>query len=130
MCRGTFIYIDERGLRRREVGRQQAERREAEAHWRTGDSTQSHSHDNRKLGDLATLAEFDGNRSYVVRVAIRELDAPMPWKGADVIMGDEHEVVDAGGERRKDTFWLVTALGLLVVLKGVALILDLAAILK
>jgi hypothetical protein len=45
-------------------------------------------------------------------------------------MGDEHEEVDVGGERRKDTFWLVTALGLLVALKGVVLILDLAAVLK
>ena len=45
-------------------------------------------------------------------------------------MGNKHGEVDDGGERRRDTIWLVTALGLLVVLKGVVLILDLAAVLK
>jgi hypothetical protein len=31
--------------------------------------------DDRKLGELAALAEFEGNRSHVVRVAIREFYA-------------------------------------------------------
>ena len=45
-------------------------------------------------------------------------------------MADEHEDVGAGDERRKNIFWLVTVLGLVIALKGVVLILDLSAVLK
>jgi hypothetical protein len=45
-------------------------------------------------------------------------------------MGDENEEVDASDERRKNIFWLVTALGLGIALKGVVLVFDLAGVLK
>ncbi|WP_437310762.1 hypothetical protein [Sorangium sp. So ce388] len=45
-------------------------------------------------------------------------------------MGNENEGVDASNERRKTMFWLMTALGLVIALKGVVLMLDLAAVLK
>ncbi|XXT18801.1 hypothetical protein WME94_52100 [Sorangium sp. So ce429] len=45
-------------------------------------------------------------------------------------MSNENEGVDAGDERRKAIFWLVTALGLVIAFKGVVVILDLAAVLK
>ncbi len=45
-------------------------------------------------------------------------------------MGDEREKADVRDERRRDVFWLMVALGLVVALKGVVLIVDLAAVLK
>jgi hypothetical protein len=44
-------------------------------------------------------------------------------------MEDQNDGV-VGGERRKDTFWLVMALGLAVLLEGIVLVLDLTAVLK
>lgn len=45
-------------------------------------------------------------------------------------MGDENEEVDASDERRKTIFWLMTAIGVVIALKGVVLVPDLAAVLK
>lgn len=43
---------------------------------------------------------------------------------------NEYEKMEVGDERRKDVFWIMAALGLFVALKGLALVLGLAAGLK
>ncbi len=45
-------------------------------------------------------------------------------------MGDTDANADVRGERRRDAFWLMVALGLVVALKSMVLILDLATVLK